>query len=302
MKKSILVAAGFGVIIGLGYLLYSNLRAKPSPCAGLFDQTTVSLAEKINVIKKKESTFLDDDQVQQLLDQSEQLTADLKTCCILFHDDKIVFDEFLKCQDDFRQYEQSIDRLSHQVAEAQIARQQERYDLVNSRLGHIERNITDLTAISDQFRSRMRSFIVRHSEAGLTPVQSAEKAAVTETEPNDSFNQGMEISSGVLTGTLSADDRQDYFRFALDAGNILSLDFTAGEDSELIKVALRDFEGNELWNSGETGSGATRSTRLLMNNLSGGIYYAVIYSGIGSYKLDLLIERQNDAGSGTDAG
>jgi hypothetical protein len=44
------------------------------------------------------------------------------------------------------------------------------------------------------------------------------------------------------------------------------------------------------------------STRMLMNNLSGGIYYAVVYSGTGSYKLDLSNETQNDAGSGTDAG
>ncbi|MGD8670736.1 MAG: hypothetical protein PVF31_11655 [Desulfobacterales bacterium] len=302
MKKRIIVAGGIVVLIGLSYLLYSHFKTKSNPCASIFNQTTVSLEKKINLIKKRGRTFLDDDQFQKLWAQSEQLTADLKTCCILFHDDKIIFDEFLKCQDDFRQYEQSIDRLSHQVAETQVARQQERYDLVNSRLGHIERNIKDLTAISDQFQSRTRSLISRQSETGLRPIQSIEKPTITEAEPNDSLNQGMEISSGILTGTLSGEDLQDYFRFALDAGNVLKLDFTAGEDSKLIKVALRDFEGNELWNSGETASGSTRSTRLLMNNLSGGIYYAVIYSGIGSYKLDLFIERQNDAGSGVDAG
>ena len=302
MKKRLLAAVGIVVVIAAGYLLYSSLRTKPNPCASIFDQTTVSLAEKINIIKERGSTFLDDEQFQQLLDQSAQLTADLKTCCILFHDDKIVFDEFLKCQDDFRQYEQSIDRLSHQVAEAQVARQQERYDLVNSRLGNIERNLKDLAVISNQFQSRMSNFIAQQSETGLKLTQRSEKTTITEAEPNDSFNQGMEISSGILTGTLSGDDRQDYFRFALDPGNILNLDFTAGDDSELIKVALRDFEGNELWNSGETASGSTRSTRLLMNNLSAGIYTAVIYSGIGSYKLDLFIERQNDAGSGSDAG
>ena len=302
MKKRIIVAVAILVLIGLGYLVYSNVMVKPDPCASIFDQTTVSLAAKINMIKKGGGDFLDGDQIQELLGQAEQLTADLKTCCILFNDDKIVFDEFLKCQDDFRQYEQSIDRLSHQVAEAQVARKQERYDLVNSRLGYIERNIKDLTVISDQFQIRMKSLISRQSEAQPKPVQGTEKTALTEAEPNDSYNQGMEISSGVLTGTLSGEDRQDYFRYELDAGNILNLDFTAGDDSELLKVALRDFEGNELWNSGETGAGVTRSTRMLMNNLSGGIYYAVVYSGIGPYKLDLFIESQNDAASGTDAG
>jgi hypothetical protein len=112
----------------------------------------------------------------------------------------------------------------------------------------------------------------------------------------------MEISSGILTGTLSGEDRQDYFRFELGPGSILNLDFEAEDDSENLKIALRDFEGNELWNSGETSAGAVKSTRMLMNNLSGGIYYAVVHSGIGPYKLDLILESQNDAGLGTDAG
>ena len=302
MKKPIVVAVTVVVLIGLGYLIYAYFVIKPNPCASIFDQTTVSLETKINIIKKRGDPFLDGDQIQKLIEQSAQMTADLKTCCILFHDDKIVFDEFLKCQAGFRQYEQSIDRLSYQVAETQVARQQERYDLVRSRLGHIERNIKDLETISHQFQIQMKTFIARQSEAQEAPIRSTVKSAVTETEPNDSYNKGMEISSGVLTGTLSGEDRQDYFRFELDAGDILNLDFTAGDDSELLKVALRDFEGNELWNSGETGPGVTRTTRMLMNNLSGGIYYAVVYSGIGPYKLDLFFENQNDAGSGTDAG
>jgi len=303
MKKRIIVAVGMVVLIALGYLLYFNLKPKPDPCASVFDQATFSLTEKIHFLKKKGDTLINGDQYQNLLAQAEQLTADLKTCCILFQDDKIVFDEFLKCQDDFRQYEQSIDRLTHQVAETQVARKQQRYDLVNSRLGHIERNIKDLAAISEQFQNRMRSFISRKFDgAPLKPIRGSAQTASTETEPNDSFNQGIEISSGVLTGTLSGEDRQDYFRFELDAGDILNLDFTAGEDSELLKIALRDFNRNELWNSGETRPGVTHSTRMLMNNLSGGIYYAVVYSGIGPYKFDLFIESQNDAGSGVDAG
>jgi hypothetical protein len=302
MKKRIIVAGGIAVLIGLGYLLYLHFKPQPNPCASIFNQTAVSLEEKINLIKTRGRTFLDGDQFQKLLAQSEQITADLKTCCILFHDDKIGFDEFLKCQDDFRQYEQSISRLSHQVTEAEAARQQERYDLVNSRLGHIERNLKDLAATSDQFQTRMRSFISRQSEVQRKATQSSETPAITEAEPNDSLSKCMEITSGVLSGALSAEDRQDFFRFELDAGHILNLDFTAGDDSELLKVALRDFEGNELWNSGETGPGVIRSTRMLMNNLSGGIYYAEVHSGIGPYKLDLFIENQNDAGSGTDAG
>jgi len=302
MKKIIIAAAIFLVLIVLGYLIYSNLVLKSNPCASIFDQTTVSIEEKIKILREKGTAILGRDQIRKVSDQAAQITADLKTCCILFHDDKIAFEEFLKCQDDFSQYERNIKRLAHLVVETQVAKQQGRYDLVNLRINHIERNIRDLAVISDQFKAQMKSLMGRVSQEYQKPVQVTQKSVITETEPNDSYKQGVEISSGILTGTLSGEDRQDYFRFELDPGSILNLDFTAGDDSENLKIALRDFEGNELWNSGETSAGAVKSTRMLLNNLSGGIYYAVVHSGIGPYKLDLIIETQNDAGLGTDAG
>jgi hypothetical protein len=302
MKKGIIATAAFLVLIGLGYLIYANWVLQSDPCASIFDQTSVRLEENTKILKEKGNDLLGRVQIQKLSDQADQITADLKTCCILFHDDKIAFDEFLKCQDDYNQYERNIDRLVHLVIQTQTAKQQERYDLVNLRLSHIERNVKDLDVISDQFRAQLKSLMERPSRGYQKPALLNQKSVITETEPNDAYKQGMEIPSGILTGTLSGEDRQDYFRFELDPGSILNLDFTAGDDSENLKIALRNFEGNELWNSGEISSGAVKSTRMLLNNLSGGIYYAVVYAGIGPYKLDLYIEMQNDAGSGTDAG
>ncbi len=302
MKKIIIATAAFLVLIVVGYLIYSNLVQKSNPCASIFGQTTVSIEEKIKILREKGDTLLGQGQIQKISDQSDQIAADLKTCCILFHDDKIAFEEFVKCQDDFGQYERNIDRLAHLVAETQAAKQQGRYDLVNLRINHIERSVRDLSVISDQFKAQMKSLMGRVSQENQKSVQTAQKSVITETEPNDSYKQGVEISSGILTGTLSGEDRQDYFRFELGPGSILNLDFTAGDESEYLKIALRDFDGNELWNSGETGAGAVKSTRMLLNNMSAGIYYAVVHSGIGPYKLDLMIETQNDAGLGADAG
>jgi len=302
MKKLIMATAAVLVFIGLGYLIYSNLIVQSSPCASIFEQTTVRTEKKIDILKDKGGSVLSKEQMQKISEQSDQIVADLKTCCILFHDDKIAFDEFLSCQDDFSQYERNIDRLALVVAGAQVAKQQERYDLVNLRLSHIERTVKELGGISNNFQAQLKSLMDRPTREYKEPVEIAQKSVTTETEPNDSYNQGMEISAGVLKGVLSGNDRQDYFRFKLNPGNILGLNFTAGDGSQNLKIALRDFDGNELWNSGETTPDAIKSTRMIMNNMSGGIYYAVVDSGIGPYELDLLIETQNDAGSGMDAG
>ena len=96
MKKLIIVTAAFVVLIGLGYLIYSIVIIPGSPCADLFDQITASSGEKIKAMREKGEAILRQDQIQNLSEQSDQITADLKTCCILFHDDKVPFDEFLK--------------------------------------------------------------------------------------------------------------------------------------------------------------------------------------------------------------
>jgi hypothetical protein len=228
--------------------------------------------------------------------------VDLKTCCILFNENKIDFEVFLKCQDEFNQYEKSIDRIGQIVNETVMTKQQKRYDLVNLMLNHIERNINELQRISDHFQTQIKALGNRPDEENKKSIPVAQKSVIAEKEPNDSYKQGMEIPVGVVSGALSEHDRQDFFRFELDAGHVLNLDFAPSDGSENLKVALRNFEGNELWNSGETAPGTVKSIRMMMNNISGGIYYAVVYSGSGPYRLDLFVETQNDAGSGADAG
>jgi hypothetical protein len=302
MKKIIIVSASILALIVLGYFAYSNLISQANPCAKIFEQAVISLEGKIDILKEKGQLILGREGIQELSDQSEQISEDLKTCCILFNEDKIVFEEFLKCQDEFNQYERIIDRVNNLVDEAETAKEQERNDLVNLRLKHIERNVIDLQRISGHLQVQMKSLTGRRAKEYKKPGTVERKSVITETEPNDSYIQGMEIPIGVLNGALSGDDRQDYFRFELGAGDVLNLDFTAGDESENLKIALRNFEGNDLWISGETASGVTKSTRMMMNNTSGGIYYAAVYSGIGTYQLNLFIESQNDGGSGTDAG
>ena len=123
MKKVSIVAVAVLALIVIGYLIYTNFFLKSNPCASIFDQTTDSLEEQTNILRKKGDVILGRDQIQKLSDQSDRITADLKTCCILFHDDKIDFNEFLKCQDDFNHYKRDINRLAHLVSEAQGGRQ-----------------------------------------------------------------------------------------------------------------------------------------------------------------------------------
>jgi hypothetical protein len=302
MKKFIILSITFLVLIGVAYFIYSGLTRRSNPCANIFEETVINLESKINTLKDKGVPVLDAEQIKKLSDQSEQIVADLKACCKLFSESKMDFEAFLECQDQFSQYESSIDRISRLVNETEMAKQQKRYDLVNLMLNHIERNMSELQGISDRFQQHLKTLDNRPAEENKNAISVTQKSVVTEKEPNDSYKQGMEISAGGVNGALSENDPQDFFRFELDAGQVLNLDFAPADEAQHIKIALRNFEGNELWNSGETAPGSIKSKRMMMNNNSGGIHYAVVYSGIGSYRLDLFVENQNDGGSGVDAG
>ncbi len=302
MKKPIILSITVLVLIGVGYFIYSGLTRRSNPCVNIFEEIVINLQVKINALKDKGGPVLDGEQIKKLSDQSEQIVADLKACCKLFSESKVDFEAFLECQDQFSQYESSIDRISGLVNETETAKQQKRYDLVNLMLNQIERNMSELQGISDRFRQKLKTLDNRPAEENTNAISAAQKSAVTEKEPNDSYKQGMEISAGGVNGALSENDPQDFFRFELDAGQVLNLDFAPANEAQNLKITLRNFEGNELWNSGETSPGSIKSKRMMMNNNSGGIYYAVVYSGIGSYRLDFFIENQNDGGSGIDAG
>jgi hypothetical protein len=69
-----------------------------------------------------------------------------------------------------------------------------------------------------------------------------------------------------------------------------------------MKFSLRNFERSEIWYSGEVPPGAKSSKRVVMNNSSGGTYYLEAASGSGRYEFEIFMEKQNDAGSETDAG
>ena len=84
-------------------------------------------------------------------------------------------------------------------------------------LGHIERNIMDLQRISDRFKHQVKTLDKGPDQENKHSLQATPKPAITEKEPNDSYKQGMEIPIGVVSGALSETDRQDFFRFELEA-------------------------------------------------------------------------------------
>ena len=302
IKKSVIITAAALVVIVGAYFGYTMLASRLNSCESIFEQTTIRVQKIIGSVQTEGESFLDNAQIQKLSGQSQQAALDLKTCCIFFHEEKISFDEFLKCQDDFKSFEMAIARVSDLIAETQKATQEKKTELANYKLERTHQTINSLDKISATLQAQIHQYTRPSPETKAKRSALSQSSILTEAEPNDAYNQATEIAMGKISGRLSEDDQADYFKFDVPSGTILNLDFTPDENSEAMKISLRNSERTEIWYSDKITPGVTKSKRVMMNTMSGGTYYLAAFDGRGLYTFEIRTESQNDADSGTDAG
>jgi hypothetical protein len=302
IKKPLLIVAAAAVLVAAGYGAYSMLSSRLNPCESIFQQSAIRVQNKLESLKRKSAPLLDKTQLQKLSDQSRQSAMNSKNCCVLFHEDKISFDEFLACRDNYKSLEMAIDRVTDLVDEAQEAKQQNKAELTDYKIDRIKQTLNSLAIDTKKLQDQTTLLSQRVVGTGTKDGLLSQKTALVETEPNDAYNQANKISMGFLKGQLSEDDKEDYFRFEVPSGHILHLDFTPDEQADAISISLWNFEQDEIWNSGLVTPGKTKSTTLKMNSSSGGTYYILVFNGRGKYILELAARTQNDAGLRRDAG
>ena len=129
MKKTIIVACGALLLCGLAFVLLSVFSPGPDPCDILFEQVVRGLEKKSAIIQSGAENLPDNRNLSLFMEHSRKISLNLKECCLLFHADKIDFDEFLKCQDDYKNFETNIDNIILLFGQAAEARNQGQADL-----------------------------------------------------------------------------------------------------------------------------------------------------------------------------
>lgn len=145
-----------------------------------------------------------------------------------------------------------------------------------------------------------------------TPVLAASPAVVT---AGGSLEQANPIGPGHYSGDLGAKGAENWYKFDLPGGGILSLMFTAGEDiSDSQSVTIFDPSREKLRWHNQIKPGEIVPFHWTANAASGGAYYMRVqhgtldvdfdpmFNGAGSYSFELAISDQNDANSNGDIG
>lgn len=119
-------------------------------------------------------------------------------------------------------------------------------------------------------------------------------------DAGDEFNAALQIAVGFYTGTLEGSDTQDWYKFPIDAGEVLNISMTSqfGADFDL---KLFDSLGVEKDGSVHIGS---IPEHVSFASVDSNMWYIRIFtsSSQGNYSFTIAKKTQDDAGSGGDAG
>ncbi|MCP4285627.1 MAG: hypothetical protein GY792_14410 [Gammaproteobacteria bacterium] len=106
----------------------------------------------------------------------------------------------------------------------------------------------------------------------------------------------------VFSGALGGYDQEDWYAFEIPNQRVLSLAFTPDEKAAEMDIQLFDPEREQIWSSWNVNPEVTRTAKVIMNTLSGGMYYLKVSDAKGKYMIALALESQHDASSRADAG
>lgn len=142
-------------------------------------------------------------------------------------------------------------------------------------------------------------------QPGAAPVQKDKPQIAASTqddvEPNDTAEQATRIKLPTFAGILGEDD-VDWYRLDLSHGAIAQLVFRLGSDASPMDIEFLSPTRESIWLAEGVGSEPASMAPYVLSGTSGGAYYLQVSGGQGGYQIELIIESQDDAGSGADAG
>lgn len=147
--KTLSLAAVALVVIYLGYQL---LGYRVNPCEGIFQQSSVTLGTKLDVIRAKGEFAIGRQKIQDLTERSQEVALNLKACCIVLGK---VSSEFLRCKEGFDKYDADINKLTISVKEAEAARQQGNTAVVDHKIAEANENLKAVEARAQEFTKQV---------------------------------------------------------------------------------------------------------------------------------------------------
>jgi len=207
MNKTIKAVSLVLVALVVVYLGYQLLEPRMNPCEGVFQQSSVTLGTKLDVIRAKGEFAIGRQKIQDLTERSQETALNLKACCIVLGK---VSSEFLRCKEGFDKYDAEITKVSASVEEAATAKQRGDTAGANQKIAEAKESVKAVEARAQEFNKQVTEIKEKGKEkppdervaqAGGQPAPATTGYATVHMDAWPSGNRLRVKVNGLLVGT-----------------------------------------------------------------------------------------------------
>ncbi len=138
MNRTIKIVSVAVVALVLIYFGYDLLKDWLNPCEGIFQQSSVALGTKLDVIKAKGEFAIGRQKIQDLTERSQETALNLKACCVVLGK---ASGDFLRCKEGFDKYDAEINKLATSVKEAEAAKEQGKSEIAIQKIAEANESL-----------------------------------------------------------------------------------------------------------------------------------------------------------------
>lgn len=240
MKKPVIAIVAALVVIVIGFLVVPYVFS--SPCEKIFEQTSLTLGTKLDPITAEGEVLIGREKLQNLSERSEMMAMTLKTCCIAHHQGKLSNDEFMSCNQSFKNFETDLTKAVTSLDEAAKAKQEGKVDVVNKKIEDINRIVTAVATRAEQFQEKVAALENRPAPpepvaAGGEPVEGGYERVQFKADVKDS--QLRVMVNGRTVGAYDQDVRVDLDgMLRRGAMNTITFAFSSPAEGNTIKLQV----------------------------------------------------------------
>lgn len=154
MSKTIITLSIAVVALVVSYLGYDLFKDRLNPCEGIFQQSSVTLGTKLDVIKTKGEFAIGRQKIQDLTGRSQEVALNLKACCVVLGK---ASNDFLRCKEGFDKYDAEIGKVATSITEAEAAKAQGRSEVAARKIAESSAGIKDA-------ETRAQAFVLQVAE------------------------------------------------------------------------------------------------------------------------------------------
>ena len=152
MSKTIKTVSLAVVALVLIYFGYDLVKDRLNPCEGIFQQSSVTLGTKLDVIKTKGEFAIGRQKIQDLTGRSQEVALNLKACCIVLGK---ASGDFLRCKEGFDKYDVEINKLATSVKEAEAAKEQGKSEIAIQKIAEANEGLKNAETRAQAFAQQV---------------------------------------------------------------------------------------------------------------------------------------------------